>query len=68
MVLVRGGRSILHSDTPEGANGIIDDDMFIYPNRDVKKGEEALFFYGKKRDVVDNLKQPENKGGRKKRN
>ena len=74
VVLVRGARSILdgivqmHQTQQEGANGIIDDDMYIYPNRDVKIGEEAFFFYGKKRDVIDNLKQPEKKRGRRKRN
>ena len=52
-------------DTEEGANVMIDDDMFVYPTRDVKKGEEAFFNYGKKRDVIDNLKKPKKKGGKK---
>ena len=57
-------------ENPEGANVLIDDDMYIYPNRDVKKGEEAFFFYGKKRDQIDNLKLPDKKGkkgGKRKR-
>ena len=29
--------------------------MYVYPKRDVKRGEEAFFYYGKDRDVIDNM-------------
>ena len=38
----------------EDANVLIDKDMRIFPLRDVKKGEEALFWYGTRHDNINN--------------
>ena len=42
-------------ENKEGANVFVDDHMLVFTNKDVKKGDEAYFFYGEKRDVIDNL-------------
>ena len=41
-----------------GANVFVDKDMLVFCTKDVKKGDEAFFFYGEERDLIDNLVAP----------
>ena len=42
-------------EKPEDANVFVDDEMRVFCVKDVKKGDEAFFYYGERHDVVNNI-------------
>ena len=52
-------------ENPDDANVFVDEDMRVFALVDVKKGQEAYFYYGERHNNINNVVQTNKKGKRK---